>query len=232
MRPHARPLIAIIAALAAVLCFASCSSDDPIQPNTSIHQIYEIEYDVARDRTTGRAAFRANNATGAQIQLTPPAAILFNSVAMDWNNTVPFGYTRIQTGRVETVVFEYTDGSGIVRTNVVTLSSVDSIALPASVNELIMSSETIITWQGAPVRPGEAVSLTFNTPANGLATFFQQTAGATSIVLTPADLTLLGAGTATWRLDRTTYLGLQASTESGGRIGIRWSSGDRPVTIK
>lgn len=232
MRPHVRPLIAILAALAAVLCFASCSGDDPTDPNTTIHQIYEIEYDVARNRTTGKASFRVNAATGAQIQLSPPAAILYNGVAMDWNNVEPFGYTRVQAGRIEAGEFEFTDASGTVRTNVAALMFVDSIALPLSVNELIMTSETIISWQGAPLRDGDVVSLTFNTPTNGLATFFQQTPGATSIVLTPADITLLGAGTATWRLDRTTNRNLQATTEAGGRIAIRWSTGDRPVTIR
>ncbi len=232
MRPHVRPLIANLTVLTALLWFASCSSDDPTQPDTAIHQSYVMEYDVARDRTTGKASLRASSATGAQIRLTPPAAILYNGVAMDWSNTEPNAYTRIQPGRIESGVFEFTDGGGNVRTNVVTLSSVDTIALPAGVNELIITSQATIAWQGAPVSAGESVSLTFNTAANGLATFYQQSTGATSIVLTPANLTLLGAGTATWRLERTTYLGLQASTESGGRIAIRWSTGDRPVTIK
>jgi len=232
MRHHVRPLILCITALAVLLCIASCSKDDPAQPNTSIHQSYEIEYDVQRNRTTGRAAFRANSASGTQAQLTPPAAVLYNGTAMNWNNAEPYGYTLIENGRVEAALFEFTDAAGTVRTNSATLASVPTIDLPAGVNELIVSSQATIAWQGAPVGAGETVSLIFNTAANGLATYFQQSPGATSIILTPTDLAILGAGTATWRLERFVDLGLQSGTTAGGQIRVRWSTGDRPVTLK
>lgn len=232
MRPQVRPLITSVATFAALLCIASCSKDVATQPGSAIQQSYEMEYEVARNRTTGRASFRANDSSSAQVQLAPPAAILYNAIPMSWNNAEPFGYSRLQPGRLESGIFEYTDASGTVRTNVATLSSVETIALPASVNELIMSSQADIVWQGAAVGSGETVSLIFNTPANGLATFFQQAPSATSITLTPADLAQLGAGTATWRLERVRYIDLQANTSAGGRIGIRWSTGDRPITIK
>ena len=157
MRPQVRPLITSVATFAALLCIASCSKDVATQPGSAIQQSYEMEYEVARNRTTGRASFRANDSSGAQVQLAPPAAILYNAIPMSWNNAEPFGYTRLQPGRLESGIFEYTDASGIVRTNVATLSSVETIALPASVNELIMSSQADIVWQGAAVGSSEMV---------------------------------------------------------------------------
>lgn len=232
MRPRARPLIHIFSALTALLYLASCTPDDPTQPVVAIHQSYEMEYEVARDRTTGRASLRINNAAGALHQLGPPASMLYNGIGMTWSGSEPFPYARIESGRLPSGQFEYTDANGIVRTNIATLSSVEAIALPSGVNELTIGFETTIVWQGAALSTGETVSLIFNTPANGVAVFYQQTLGATSITLSPTDIAQLGVGSATWRLERVRYVGLQASTSGGGQIGIRWSTGDRPLTIK
>ncbi|MDZ4746799.1 MAG: hypothetical protein SGJ05_12460 [bacterium] len=228
MRPQVRPLITVFAA---VLILISCSTDDPSQPGAAIHQSYEIEYDVARDRTTGRAALRVDNASGAQTQLGSPAGILYNGTAMSFSNVEPFGYERIQNGRIASGTFEYTDGTGTVKTNTALIASVETIALPSGVNALTMSTGAEIVWEGAAVGIDETVLLIFSTPSAGVATYFQQSVGATSITLSSAHLTQLGAGVGTWRLERLKTMGLQAPTTAGGSIGVRWSTGDSPVTI-
>lgn len=232
MTPHLRPMITCVIALGCLYLLASCSTDEPVDPGIAIHQSYEMEYDVARDRTTGRASIRANNETGAQMQVGTPTDLLYNSVAMGWTSVEPFGYVRIQTGRVETGTFEYKDAAGVVHNNSVTLSSIPPIAFPSGLNELSIAAPVEVVWQGAAVSTGEMVSLIFTTPTNGLARFYQPNAGATSISLSVADLNQVGIGTATWRIERSRSFSLQSPSTAGGFIGIRWSTGDRPVTLK
>lgn len=231
MRPRVRRLFTSVIALAILLLVAQCS-DEPTDPASAIHQSYEIAYDVARNRTIGKAALRTDNDEGAQIQVSALTSMLYNGVAMSWTNSEPFGYERILTGRVESGVFEFTDGSGTIRTNMANLSAIDTIAFPTNILELSVTTETEVTWQGAALADGETVSLIFTTPSSDYAAFYEQMPGRHSIILSAEDIAAMGTGTATWRLERSKYLPLQSATSAGGRMSVRWSTGDRPIIIR
>ncbi|MEO9533022.1 MAG: hypothetical protein ABJG68_00110 [Crocinitomicaceae bacterium] len=114
-----------------VLLLKSCIPEAPIPDQEKIYLELSFAYNKSLSKSTATATFRQDSKTGAELELTNPANILYDSNLLIFN-TDNSNYKKELIGKIE-AAFVYTDLDNEVITNSVTLNdSIDFLALADS----------------------------------------------------------------------------------------------------
>lgn len=137
--------------------FTSCSEGgSEIDPSVPFYQNYGIEYNLTDNETHIGANFNKINAEGISLRLQKNG-ILFNGKEPDFLGSGTYMYMMEENGIVP-VTFTFTRVSDMVFVNEASVSDVNPIAIPDTLDS-INYGLTSIAWNGDPVGANEFVQV-------------------------------------------------------------------------
>ncbi len=197
-------------------CSNKKSSD--IDPHIPFYQDYKVIYRKHKNLTIAKATFREKNADGIRLELLSPAKVLCNGQGSSFSNVENYFYHWQFSGNAD-ANFQLTDNRSHIFNNQILFSEINDIAIPASFNTVDLNGNTVLHWDGTPLKEGEFVMATIVQGDKFGGDYFTDTIGSTSIALTKDLLFDLTSGNAEIELLRETHLGdvTQPDEDAGGR---------------
>lgn len=204
------------------------SSDDVNQDK--IYTDYEMFYNANTDKTVVVARFKFGDATGTNLELDNGAYVLFGNDTLYYNVWYT-GHAKEYAGQIPVGTFTYRDTEG--NTFVNTTPGGQSIAFDPNFTTITKSVANTLTWVGNSLAPNETVGVFVGTSWTWGqdALFYQDTDGATDIVMGVNQMNGLATGPATVFMDRAIHLNVAQGTSKGGKIHYRYRAQNQNVTV-
>lgn len=207
--------------LGSAILFMACPIEDSSDVNQDkIYTDYEVFYNSNTDKTIVLAKFRFGGATGTILQLTEPAEVYFNEDKLPFR-AINGGHYKEYAGRITEGTFRYTNIDSVSYENEIPVAEV--IDFPDGLDSLSKSEAYTFTWDGTALKENQSVGVFVGSWTWGQdALFFQNSEGATDIVMGTNKLANLPVGSSTWYLDRSTQDQVSEGTSEGGFIRARY----------
>jgi len=223
----------LFASVLGLLFATACiKQDDTTVDAKNYYQAYEVEYNVAKNKTITRAFFRKNDNSGEFLELTNGAEVRVNGEILSRDSDNSATYYATFNGHVDTNYYEYADKVGNIYTNEFYLSEVDPIGFLANEGPYNMFSNYEVEWNGPPVRENETVIFQIGYQDGNVKTITINNVGTDYVDLNSRDLMEVGAGNAQMKIFRMIEHPLEDTNEAGGRVQLIYSSGLVPIEIK
>jgi hypothetical protein len=206
------------------------------QPSSSVDQAriytsYWLYYDTNSDATYARAQFRFGGAIGTTLELVDGASATFEGKSLGFNATLDWQEV-VLPGKVSSGTFSYTDANGQRYDNPVpSVGTIDFAAVPATISS---NQAYELTWAGPPIADGEALEVIVANAANPFtfARFEQRTLGATTIVLSAAELARMPRAASVLSMRRYRDYPLVSGTPLGGKLTTTFQPRDRRFELQ
>ncbi len=224
------PFIMLVIATLLIACGGGREDSSDVN-QSRIYTEYEVFYNANDDVSHVIARFRFGGPFGTLLELTPTsgASVSFNGDPLSYS-VFWAAHHREYAGNITSGTFIYTNADGQVYTNSVPAGS--SIGFPDGFSSINRSQAQTLVWQGTPLAPNDAVGVFVGSWAWGDdALFFNDSDGATSIVMGVNQLSNLPLGTAVVYMDRWNEIDLQEGTPEGGRIRYKYRGENAVVTV-
>ncbi len=223
------PFAALVLSVMLVACGGGEDSSDVNQ--NRIYTEYEVFYNQNDDVTHVIARFRFGGRFGTLLELTTTsgASVSFNGVPLSYS--LFWGaHHREYAGNVTSGTFIYTNADGQVFTNDVPAGS--AVGFPVGFDTISRSQAQTLSWQGTALAPNDVVGVFVGSWAWGDdALFWNDSDGATGIVMGVNQLSSLPLGTAVVYMDRWNELNVEEGTSEGGRIRYKYRGANAVVTV-
>ncbi|PLX09244.1 MAG: hypothetical protein C0596_01430 [Marinilabiliales bacterium] len=208
-----KAIIISLVTAALVYLLSGCereSSADVTQDR--IYVSYEIVYHETTDITYARASFFFGSITGTKLELADPSQVTFNGDPLGFKDALAY-YEKQYTGLVETGEFIFTDLDDNSFTNTATISE---IGLPETLDTITKGSSYELFFTGDALVSGEGVYAYINGTGEGDGiSVYQNTTGATSIVIPATQTDNLTVGTNTVYLRKRHETAAQEASSAG-----------------
>jgi hypothetical protein len=205
-------IISLIASFA-VCFFSSCereSSEDVNQDR--IYVSYEMVYLESTDITYARASFYFGSITGTKLELTDPSQVTCNDDLLGFKSALAY-YEKQYTGMLDTGQFVFSNTEGTTYTN---MAYITEIGLPETFDTIVKGSSYELSFTGEGLVSGEGVYAYIDgTGETDGINVYQNTSGATSIVIPATQTDNLTVGTNTVYLRKRHETEPQEITEVG-----------------
>jgi hypothetical protein len=203
--------------IAGLLLLQSCEKESASDVNQNkIYADYEQFYDRNTDKTTVVARFRFGGATGTLLELDSTDFVKFNGDILAYN-TLYSGHVKEYAGLLPPGTFTYTNLNNNTYSN--SVPSFDTISFPSTFDTLRKSQAYTLSWVGSPLAPNQNAGVFIGSWTWGQdALYYQDTDGATNIVMGTIQLNNLPLGPSVCWMDRATDKPLTQATSEGGRI--------------
>lgn len=207
--------ILIISLITAALVYilSACERESSADVNQDrIYVSYEIVYHETTDITYARASFFFGSITGTKLELADPSQVTFNGELLGFKDALAY-YEKQYTGLVETGEYVFTDTEGNSFTNTATMTT---IGLPATLDTITKGSSYELFFTGDALVSGEGVYAYINGTGEGDGiSVYQNTTGATSIVIPANQTDNLTVGTNTVYLRKRHETTAEETTSAG-----------------
>ncbi|MHA1719449.1 MAG: hypothetical protein ACTSXK_07985 [Promethearchaeota archaeon] len=210
--------------------FTACPIEDSSDVNQDkIYTNYELFYNSNTDKTIVVAKFRFGGPSGTILELTSPASVSFNNDVLSFK-ALYGGHFKEYAGRITSGTFRYENVDGATFENDIPIS--ETIAFPADLDTISKSVAYTFMWDGTALSSDQAVGLFVGSWTWGQdALFYQNSIGATDIILGTIKLGNLPLGSSTWLLDRATTIPVTEGTSEGGIIKAKFRAENKDVII-
>jgi hypothetical protein len=211
--------------------FSACTIEDSADVNQDkIYADYEVFYNSNTDKTQVLAKFRFGGFTGTILELKEPAQVSFNG------DLLPFkpifgGHYKEYAGRITEGTFSYTNTDSVTYEN--EIPEAELIGFPSGLDTLSKSSAYTFEWEGTALKENQSVGIFIGSWTWGQdALFYQNSIGATDIVMGTSQLQNLPEGKSTWFMDRATQTQLTEGTSEGGFIRAKYRAKNIEVFMR
>lgn len=214
----------------AATVFMACPIEDSADVNQDkIYTDYEVFYNSNTDKTQVIAKFRFGGATGTILELNDPAEVYFEGDKLPFK-PVWGGHYKEYAGRITEGTFTYTNIDSVTYENSIPLAEV--IDFPVDLDTLSKATSYTFTWEGTSLKENQSVGLFVGSWTWGQdALFFQNSEGASNIIMGTDKLGNLPLGTSTFFMDRATQLQVSEGTGEGGFIRSKYRAENLEVVV-
>lgn len=203
------------------------NSDDVNQDK--IYTEYEVFYNKNTDKTTVVARFKFGDVTGTNLELSNGAYVLYGTDTLHYNVWYT-GHAKEYAGQLTGGTFTYKDTDGNTFTN--SVPSGQTIAFDPNFTTITKSQANTLTWVGTPLAANESVGIFIGSWTWGQdALFYQDTDGATNIIMGVTQLNNLATGSSTVYMDRGITVNVAQGTSKGGKIKYTYRALNQAVTV-
>ncbi|MDY0140936.1 MAG: hypothetical protein RBR97_03495 [Bacteroidales bacterium] len=205
-------LISIVLA-AALFVFSSCERENSSDVNQDrIFVIYEMVYHQSTDITYARASFFFGGVTGTKLELSDPNKIICNDKILSLKSALAY-YEKEFEGFIDTANYKFTDADGNSFVNEVYIKE---IGLSENPDTIIKGNSFTLNFNGEPLAQRESVYVCIDgLLENDKISVYQNTSGATSIIIPANQTSKLSVGTNTVYLRRKTEITPQETSSAG-----------------
>jgi hypothetical protein len=213
--------------IAISLILNSCASNETSDSNkvvqSEIYQSYSVDYDASNNELEVTAGFRFGGQNGTTLRLVDKSKVKYNNMELSPKTSPWTGTSYIYTHNgpmVSEHKFEYTNNDNETFVNVVPLLKADPILTESVISK---SNNLVISWSGVPLTSKELIELAIQ---DSVQTYYfsPKIIGATSITVTPTELSKLKIGKGELFMRRTVSLSLQKGKPIGGFIESEYQS--------
>lgn len=205
--------IIVIIATFAVYFFSACESESSSDVNQDrIYVLYEMEYNETTDKTVARASFFFGSITGTKLELADPSKISCNSLDLGFESVFAF-YRAEFAGYVDSGDFTWDDTDGNTFINNATINTID---FPETLDTIVKGEAYELTWVGAAMTSAESIFAHIDGDMEEDAlNIYQNTASATSVIISANQTDDLTVGTNTIYLRRRNETTAAQATSAG-----------------
>ena len=209
------------------LFLTSCASNETSDSNkvaqSEIYQSYSVDYDASNSELEVTAGFRFGGQNGTTLRLVDKSKVKYNNMELSPKTTLLAGTSYIYSHNgpmVSEHKFEYTNNDNETFVNVVPLLKADPILNEPTISK---SKNLVISWSGVPLTSKDLIELAIQ---DSMQTYYfsPKIIGATSITVTPDELSKLKIGKGEIYMRRTISLSLQKGKPIGGFIESEYQS--------
>ncbi|MBN2776585.1 MAG: hypothetical protein JXR36_03025 [Bacteroidales bacterium] len=199
--------------ISALYIFSACERESSSDVNQDrIYAVYEMVYEESADITYARASFFFGSITGTKLQLADPSNVSCNQDLLGFKEALAY-YEKQYTGMVDTGTFVFTDTEGNSFEN---MAYIKGIGLPETLDTIVKGSSFELFFTGEALANGEGVYAYINGQMEqDEINVYQNTSGATSIVIPATQTSKLSVGTNTVYLRRRNETTAQQTTSAG-----------------
>ncbi|MDD2634142.1 MAG: hypothetical protein PHW82_01430 [Bacteroidales bacterium] len=199
--------------IAALIGFSSCERENSSDVNQDrIYVVYEMIYHQSQEITYARASFFFGSVTGTKLELSDPSKVLCNDQQLGFKSALAY-YEKEFVGYVDTAGFKFTDADGNEFINNVYIKA---IGISESPDTIVKGSSFSLEFTGEPLAQGEGVyALIDGLLENDNISVYQNTSGASSIIIPANQTSKLSVGTNTIFLMRRNETPAQEKSEAG-----------------
>ncbi len=205
-------LISIVFA-AALFVFSSCERENSSDVNQDrIYVNYEMVYNQSADITYARASFFFGGITGTKLELSDPSKIICNNQLLRFKSALAY-YEKEFEGFIDSARYIFTDTDMNSFLNEI---YINEIGLPEHPDTIIKGNSFTLDFIGEPLAQEESILIYIDgILEDDFINVYQNTSGATSIIIPANQTNRLSVGTNTIYLRRKTEITPQETSSAG-----------------
>ena len=214
----------------AIYFFSACERESSADVNQDrIYVSYEMVYHESTDITYARASFFFGSITGTKLELADPSDVSCNSDLLGFKSALAY-YEKQYTGLIVDGQFIFSDTEGVSYTNSATITE---IGLPATLDTIVKGSSYELLFPGDGLASGEGVYAYIDgTGETDGINVYQNTSGATSIIIPANQTDDLTVGTNTVYLRKRHETTAQETTSAGAICAGIYQTVEVEVEVK
>ncbi|MDD4150161.1 MAG: hypothetical protein PHE33_09035 [Bacteroidales bacterium] len=213
-----------------ILCvFSSCKREGSSDVNQDrIHVVYEMAYNKATDITYAMTTFFFGSIIGTRLELSNPSKVTCNDELLSFESVLA-NYVKQYTGFIDTGSFKFTDTDGKTFVNMVYIKEV---GFPENIDTIIKGSSFKLDFIGEPLAQGESVYAHIaGLSENVSISVYQNTFGATSIIIPANETSKLSVGTFNLYLRRRTETTPQEKSSAGASCTGTYTTNEVKIEV-
>ncbi len=214
----------------AVYFFSSCERESSADVNQDrIYVSYEMVYHESTDITYARASFFFGSITGTKLELADPSNVTCNGELLGFKSALAY-YEKQYTGLITDGEFIFTDTDANSFTNSATITE---IGLPETLDTITKGSSYELFFTGDGLETGEGVYAYINgTGEQDGINVYQNTSGATSIVIPATQTSNLTVGTNSVYLRKRHETDAQETSSAGAICAGIYQTAEVNIEVK